>query len=232
MHEFARTSVRRAPAALACATPDGVRAPGSIAAGSRPVVGSPSLFPWAGRPLAVPGGCERTLLSRASSCTCTAKQGESCCRNAASGAAAPQAQLPTAPRGVRRVPRAGVGHGGRGGRGSNLELRLRVPTARGVGVLATSLRHLPAGRGVGGGAGVARDRRDLGTRNGQTEAGPPVAYGAYGARASGGQGRGRLRGRSGSAKRPEPSRVGVGEGRRANERGQIARGGDRVPAAG
>ena len=64
MHEFARTSVRRAPAALACATPDGVRAPGSIAAGSRPVVGSPSLFPWAGRPLAVPGGCERTLLSR------------------------------------------------------------------------------------------------------------------------------------------------------------------------
>ena len=64
MHEFARTSVRRAPAALACATPDGVRAPGSIAAGPRPVVGSPSLFPWAGRPLAVPGGCERTLLSR------------------------------------------------------------------------------------------------------------------------------------------------------------------------
>ena len=121
--EFARTSVRRAPAALACATPDGVRAPGSIAAGSRPVVGSPSLFPWAGRPLAVPGGCERTLLSRFS-CTSTAKQGGSCFRNAASGAVAPEARLPAAQRGVRRVSRSRVGHGGgEGGGASDLSPR-------------------------------------------------------------------------------------------------------------
>ena len=55
--------------------------------------------------------------SRASSCTSTAKQGGSCFRNAASGAVGPEAPLPAAQRGVRRVPRSRVGHGGgRGGR--------------------------------------------------------------------------------------------------------------------